>query len=169
MIDYEDKPIVERYKNMISAYSHEDDKYKKGFFGEENISLLTSIKFLDTTLRMLIGKTDDVRIALCSHQAIINREFPTHFCRVCNKDLSIGNVGRYNDYLVLRHPQCLKPICIDCAKNKPDVFFIAFKKGLDKFQEFKQDERILLHFIKDLKDFSKQLNNINKKVLENEK
>ena len=158
MIDDERKTLVRRYKYLISRYSHEDEKYKKGFFGETNDSLSYSTKFLDTTLRMLIGKTNNIRIALCSHQAIINREFPVDFCRVCNKDLSIENVGRYNDYLVLRHPQCLKPICMDCAKNKPDAFFIAFKKGLDKFQGLKHDERILLHFIEDLKKLSKQVN-----------
>ena len=101
-----ERPLVEEYKGRILNYSH--------FRVEDGDKL----KELDTSLRILIGKTDDVRIALCSHQAIINREFPEHFCRVCNTDLSVGNKARWNDFLVLRHSQCFKPICKECEDKQ---------------------------------------------------
>ena len=88
---------------------------------------------LDTLLRICIGKTNDINVPLCSHKAIINRELGEKFCRVCQKDLNKANEGRWNDYLVLRHPRCQQPICLDCAKNNPDEFYKAFKNGLDEY------------------------------------
>jgi hypothetical protein len=84
--------------------------------------------FWDSFFRLHIGKTDDINVAMCSHDAIINRETPEHYCRVCHKDLSVVK-ARVNDYLVLRHPQCTKPICLDCAKTNPDEFYKAFERG----------------------------------------
>ncbi len=140
-----EKTVAEKYKSRILDYSH---------FRIENPDMLKS---LDTSLRILIGKTNDVRIALCSHQAIINREFPEHFCRICNTDLSVGNKARWNDFLVLRHPQCTKPICHNCAENKPDLFFIAFKKGLNKYNKISNDEKLLGHFINSLSQLKKEV------------
>jgi hypothetical protein len=85
--------------------------------------------FWDTFFRLHIGKTDDINISLCSHDAIINRETPEHYCRICHTDLSITGKARVNDYLVLRHPACTKPICLKCAEEKPDAFYLAFKEG----------------------------------------
>ena len=56
---------------------------------------------LDTLLRLCIGKTDDIRVPLCNHDAIINRELGEKFCRICHKDLNIVGIGRFDDYLVL--------------------------------------------------------------------
>lgn len=84
--------------------------------------------FWDTFFRLHIGKTDDINIPMCSHDATINRETPEHYCRVCHTDLSVAK-ARVNDYLILRHPQCTKPICLDCAKNRPDEFYKAFERG----------------------------------------
>lgn len=86
--------------------------------------------FWDDFFRLHIGKTDDINVSLCSHDAIINRETPEHYCRVCHKDLSVVK-ARVNDYLVLRHPQCTKPICLDCATNNPDDFYKAFVAGTE--------------------------------------
>ena len=142
-----ERTLVEKYKGRILDYSHFDIKDKD------------VRKELDTSLRILIGKTDDVRIALCSHQAIINREFPEHFCRVCNTDLSVGNKARWNDFLVLRHSQCFKPICSNCAENNPDAFFLAFKKGLNKYNKISDDERLLGHLINSLNQLKKEVSN----------
>jgi hypothetical protein len=100
---------------------------------------VSNIHFIDTMLRKCIGKTDDIRIALCSHQAIINRELGESFCRICQRDLRITGIGRFNDYLILRHPMCQQPICLDCAKSKPDEFHKAFLKGIDNYEKIKQD------------------------------
>ena len=100
---------------------------------------------LDTLIRECIGKTDDINIPLCSHNAIINRELGEGFCRVCHKDLRIVGKVRYNDYLVLRHPQCQQPICMDCAKNNPDEFHKAFKAGIKTYKEVSPD--IKLHYL----------------------
>ena len=150
------KILREKYLQLLRVYSHKDKKYNGGFVKEDRLSLLNSVKFLDTILRECIGKTDDIRIALCSHNAIINREFPINFCRICNKDLSIGDVARYNDFLILRHPQCSKPICLNCANNNPDEFFLAFKKGFDKYQSIGHDGRIGINLIMELKEFNKK-------------
>jgi hypothetical protein len=86
--------------------------------------------FWDTFFRLHIGKTEDINVAMCSHDAIINRETPEHYCRVCHKDLSVVK-ARVNDYLVLRHPKCTKPICLECSQNNPDEFFKAFERGTE--------------------------------------
>lgn len=102
-----------------------------------NIQSPISINRYDFMLREAIGKTDDIHVPICSHLAKINRELPEHFCRVCNKDLSkIG--GRWNDYLLLRHLQCQKPICSDCAKNNPDIFHLSFRRGINRYEEAKR-------------------------------
>ena len=148
------KTLQNKYLELLNGYSHKDIKYKGEFIGEDRLSLINSVKFLDIILRECIGKTDNIQIALCSHQSIINREFPIHFCRICNKDLS-GNIARCNDFLVLRHPQCLKPICLNCVKNNPDEFFLAFKRGLDKYQSLGHDGRIGMHLTMELKELNK--------------
>ena len=123
--------LVTDYKNELEGHGH----YNKETY-EGNL-----IKKMDTELRICIGKTDNIRIALCSHQAIINREFPDHFCRVCNTDLSLDGKARWNDFLVLRHPQCTKPICSKCAEENPDAFHIAFREGLRRFEEQNKKRR----------------------------
>jgi len=132
--------LVQRYKQMIKHYSHSEEKW--GFQALTQEDLIGSIKALDVSLRTAIGKTDDINISLCSHQAILSREFPEHYCRVCNKDLNVIGTGRYNDFLVLRHPNCRKPICIKCAKEQPDEFYIAFKKGLEKLKKSAKTEKV---------------------------
>jgi len=124
--------LIPKYKSMIKYYGHSDEKF--GIRGITSEDLIISVKALDVALRDAIGKTDDINISLCSHQAILSREFPEHFCRVCNKDLSVVGVGRINDYLVLRHPNCRKPICLECAKTNPDDFYKAFDRGLKKLR-----------------------------------
>lgn len=116
------------------------EKYLKQLGDPHNIRLgFPSLNFLDFHLREAIGKTDDIRVAMCSHNAIINREFPEHFCRVCHRNLNTKRgVGRVNDYLVLRHKQCQKPICLDCSKNNPDKFYLAFKRGVDKYMQMRK-------------------------------
>ena len=136
------KNIVERYGNLLGGYSHQDDKWGKGLLGEDFNSLTYSIKFLDTALRQNIGKTEDITVSACCHQAIINREFPNHFCRVCNTDFSVGNKAKWNDFLVLRHPQCFKPICKECAEANPDEFHIAFRQGLERMKKKSMEDRI---------------------------
>jgi hypothetical protein len=82
-------------------------------------------------LRECIGKTDDVHESLCMHSSIVAREMAAKgvcVCRVCNCDLSEGK-GRYNDHKILRHPECVQPICTKCAKENPDKFHLAFKYG----------------------------------------
>ncbi len=103
-------------------YSHYNKELMRGG------SPVGSRLFWDTFFRLHIGKTDDINVAMCSHDATINRETPEHYCRVCHKDLSVVK-ARVNDYLVLRHPQCTKPICMDCAKTNPDEFYKAFERG----------------------------------------
>lgn len=113
----------------MSDYLNQVEK-KGHYVGQPDI---TNLSFIDTMLRRCIGKTDDIKIALCSHNAIVNRELGEGFCRVCQKDLRVIGIGRFNDYLVLRHPMCQQPICLDCAKNNPDEFHIAFKRGIRFF------------------------------------
>jgi hypothetical protein len=96
-------------------------------------------QFTDTMLRISIGKTDDIRQPLCMHAAIIAREFAAKgilACRVCGKRFGaeIG-WGRYNDHLTLRHPECVQPICTKCAKEKPDEFHKAFKRGVAEMEK----------------------------------
>jgi hypothetical protein len=89
---------------------------------------------IDTLLRECIGKTDDIDVPLCSHKAIINRELGEGFCRICQKDLRVIGEGRWNDYLILRHPKCQQPICFDCAENNPDEFHKSFREGLEEYK-----------------------------------
>jgi quinolinate synthase len=87
--------------------------------------------YYDYEMRECIGKTDDVHVSLCMHSAIVAREMAAKgviVCRVCNTPLPEGK-GRYNDHKVLRHPECVQPICKDCATNNPDAFHIAFTEG----------------------------------------
>ena len=90
-------------------------------------------RFMDIVLRDLIGKTDDITVSLCSHAAIINREFGEHFCRVCHKECKKG-VGMYNDHLLIMHRECRQPICSDCAEERPDEFHKAFRAGTKQYQ-----------------------------------
>ena len=92
-------------------------------------------EYIETMLRICIGKTDDINVPLCSHKAIINRELGEGFCRVCQKDLRKSGEGRYNDHIVLQHPLCRQPICLDCAKNNPDEFHKAFKNGVEEMKD----------------------------------
>jgi hypothetical protein len=119
----EHDPKLDEHGNFVP---HKFSHYNR--YLHEGMSPIWSPLFWDTFFRLHIGKTDDINVAMCSHDATINREQPEHYCRVCHKDLSIVK-GRVNDYLVLRHPQCTKPICCDCAKNNPDEFYKAFEKG----------------------------------------
>lgn len=50
-------------------------------------------------------------------------------CRICKKDL-IEGIPRYNDHLIgiPGFKQINAPICMDCAKSRPDDYHIAFKK-----------------------------------------
>ena len=95
---------------------------------------------LDTVLRSLIGKTDDLAVGKCSHQAILERERnvrgknPEHYCRRCGISLNVVGIGRYNDYLILRNIKCKGPICLECIQDGGDVFYQAFRKGLEKMK-----------------------------------
>lgn len=94
------------------------------------------IAFLDTVLRYCI-RLDRVFVSSLSHNAIINREMQGEICRVCLRGIEmLINSKRFicNDYLVLRHPQCINPICSDCIKSKPDVFYKAYRRGLDLYE-----------------------------------
>jgi hypothetical protein len=110
--------------------------------GDEQYKIVYPL-FWDTRFRDLIGKTDDINVSLCSHDAIISRELPEHFCRVCHTNLAKVGIGRVNDYLVIRHPQCRQPICLDCSKNRPDAFYKAFEEGVIKHQALSAAERII--------------------------
>ncbi len=96
------------------------------------------MSIFDTILRMMIGKTDDIRVGKCSHNAILERERdakgknPEHYCRCCGICVNEVGIGRCNDFLVIRNRKCRGPICIDCMKTGGDVFYEAFKKGLKK-------------------------------------
>lgn len=138
--------LMKKYMEEIEFYSHNDEKWKTGQEKMTETEMLVSVKLLDFQLRELIGKTDNIRVPMCSHNAIIQREFGEGFCRVCHKDLRIAGVGRWNDYLILRHPQCQSPICVDCARDKPDQFHIAFKKGLEKYHYFRDIDKQIAGF-----------------------
>ena len=66
-----------------------------------------------------------------------NYELPELSCRVCHKNLAVKGIARVNDYIVLRHPECKHPICLKCALNKPDKFYIAFKKGTEQYDNLR--------------------------------
>lgn len=97
-----------------------------------------SLNFLDYWLREAIGKTKNIKVAKASHNIIKSKEAGEGFCRVCNKDLRVVT-PRINDYLVLRHPHCVAPICFGCSVNRPDTFYKAFDEGLKKYQEFRSN------------------------------
>jgi len=86
---------------------------------------------LDIRLREAIGKTEDIKVARASHNIVRSMEEGEGFCRICHKDLRVVS-PRVNDYLVLRHPFCKAPICLNCSKTNPDAFYKAFKEGLNK-------------------------------------
>lgn len=88
---------------------------------------------LDFTIRETMGKTNDIEVSKCSHAYILEHELPDEEdrCRQCGVKLVTG-IGRINDYLVIRHPKCKRPICMDCSKNRPDLFHIRFKEALKK-------------------------------------
>ena len=90
------------------------------------------IRQLDFRLREAIGKTEDIKVARASHNVVRSLEEGEGFCRVCHKNLQVV-CGRVNDYLVLRHPLCKSPICLDCAVNNPDTFYKAFKARIEKY------------------------------------
>ena len=101
---------------------------------------IVSFNGLDYLLRTLIGKSDkikDLRVGACSHQAIIEREHdakgidPETVCRKCGINLDCV-APRCNDYLVLRNPLCRGPICGDCFRKGGDVFYQAFRRGVDQ-------------------------------------
>jgi len=91
---------------------------------------MPNLKLLDLRLREAIGKTEDIRVAKCSHNIIKSMEAGEGFCRVCGKDLQVVGEARVNDYLVLRHKYCKAPICLDCSRNRPDTFHKAYKTGV---------------------------------------
>ena len=93
-----------------------------------------SLNFLDFNLREAIGKTEDIKVARASHNVIKSKEAGEGFCRVCGKNLQVVT-PRINDYLVLRHPHCVAPICFDCSINHPDAFYKAFKAGVGRYRE----------------------------------
>jgi hypothetical protein len=102
----------------------------------------SAVSFLDTTLREFIGKTDNINVGKCSHNAILERERdaegknPEHYCRCCGMYLNVDGVGRCNDFLILRHEKCRGPICFDCMTKRPDVFYRAYREGLEHYEEF---------------------------------
>lgn len=88
---------------------------------------------LDFTIRKLMGKTDNIEVAKCSHAYILEHEQLDDElrCRQCGINLN-GVYPRINDYLVIRHPKCKSPICLECSKNRPDIFNIRFKEAIAK-------------------------------------
>ncbi len=98
---------------------------------------------VDTLLRISIGKAEsieDLRVGLCSHQAILERERdavgidPTMRCRRCG--VNIQDQIRCNDYLTLRNPNCRGPICFECTLDGGDVFYRAFTRGCDTLSKW---------------------------------
>jgi hypothetical protein len=90
-------------------------------------------------LRECIGKTEDIHESVCKHASIVAMEMANKgivVCRVCGIPLPEG-VGRYNDHKVLRHELCVQPICTTCAKNNPDAYHLAFKRGVDIMHAYK--------------------------------
>lgn len=102
--------------------------------GDPHSSVKFGVKKIDFELRNAIGRTDSLEVAKCSHAKILENEFPNdeNRCRQCGMSLPTG-AGRWNDYLVLRHPQCTRPICAECAEKRPDIFHTAFREGLKKY------------------------------------
>jgi hypothetical protein len=95
----------------------------------------TPVQIFDTQIRMFL-KDMVTGKSICSHDAITFREVtkgknPEHFCRVCSKNINKVGILRCNDYLVIRNKKCPSAICGDCIKNKPDIFYINYRKALD--------------------------------------
>ena len=116
---------------------------------------------LDTFLRVFIGKVDDNKQSVCSHDAIIRREIsgkdPEKYCRVCSRNLNVNGIGRCNDFLFIRNRECKGPICIDCFKNKPDKFYNAYKKGLKKYKMFTKALAVSENELEELDNFIDKL------------
>lgn len=107
-----------------------------------DIRLLSNMSrnLMDTELRIYIGKTDDEDISLCMHSATVAREMAQKciiVCRVCNKGLPEG-IGRYNDHKIIRHQNCVQPICSSCAEDRPDIWYREFSRGVQERKEAKQ-------------------------------
>ena len=116
--------MAKRYLNWLKDPHHTND---------------SMVNQLDLGIRSFIGKTEDIeqlKVGMCSHQAILEREMgkkdPEMYCRKCGLSTGIG-VVRCNDFLVLRNPLCNGPICGNCIKDGGDVFYLAFKKGSNKY------------------------------------
>jgi ferredoxin len=90
----------------------------------------------DFAIREAIGKTYDIEESKCSHAYILKHELPDdeNRCRQCGILLETG-IGRWNDYLVIRHPKCDRPICMECAEKRPDIFHIKFRDALKKLKK----------------------------------
>jgi len=124
--------LKKKYAYVIDPEGGEFEHYQRDIKNSSSENPVGYPVFWDTFFRNHIGKTNDINVAMCSHDAIINREMPEHYCRICHTDLSVVGKARVNDYLVLRHPQCTKPICLKCSENNPDEFYKAFEKGVYK-------------------------------------
>lgn len=102
------------------------------------------VSFLDTSLRMFIGKIEDGEPeSVCGHDAITRRELlngkdPEKHCRVCGKNLDRDGIMRCNDFLVIRNKECRGPICGDCFTKKPDRFYRAYRRGLDAYNAYRK-------------------------------
>lgn len=108
-------------------------KYLSELGNPHDLSCGGVIKRTDFAIRETIGKTNDIQVARCSHAYILENELPDdeNRCRQCGIPLSVG-IGRWNDYLVMRHPKCKRPICMDCSENRPDLFHIKFREAIKK-------------------------------------
>ena len=117
-------------------------KYLSELGDPHNLTHPSSLKRLDLKLRELIGKTDDLNISRCSHAYILKHELPDeeNRCRQCGIKLTVG-IARWNDYLVIRHPKCDRPICKECAEKRPDIFHIKFREAINKLKEINLVEK----------------------------
>lgn len=90
---------------------------------------------IEFKIRNMMGKTDDIEVSKCSHAYILKHELPDdeNRCRQCGIKLDVG-IGRWNDYLVIRHPKCNRPICKECAEKRPDEFHLRFREALKKLK-----------------------------------
>jgi hypothetical protein len=106
------------------------------------------LNFLDFNLRSLIGKTNKLEIGKCSHNEVIRRSLkarnknPEHYCRRCEKFLNKDGIARWNDFLVFRNPKCIGPICYDCAKDNPDIWYKKFANALAEYKVERQSYTI---------------------------
>jgi len=109
-------------------------EYLKTFDNKHNVSIFDYDlrERLDYDLRKRMGKIGSDG-SICSHNKIIARELGENFCRICHKELKIG-VARFNDYLVIRNRDCVSAICLDCSKNNPDKYYLAFRKAVNEIE-----------------------------------